>query len=971
MAHEFDAGAQMHVNRDEGGLARDLLNTENFFESKARTAQLAAREYLERFGGMLGIAPDELRHLGLRAERRPIEQGIEYRFLAEAPQFDATTVSFTQTALGVPVWEAGLAISMLQSPFRVTSARSTLHREVRVSLPGEEALERLHRLSEVELSRALGLTERAEGFHRKSMKIERRAFYVYRYREEDRTRSVEAIEGPTPRQSRPGGDGRGNGHGGGEGEARFGLPPLPPVPKRIEEGGHYVVSAITFALGVPLVPDLRWVALVEAETRAVLRLRPMVDSVDGLVFVQDPVTTAGGPLPTASDTALNPLRSAVLLRGLNPPGGGTFALTGDIIALKDVEPPPVAPPNEAPGTDFDFDARTNDFAAVNAYYHTDRFFRLVRELGFDLHTYCSGTVFPTTVDHRGMGTTVNAHCVGNGAFGILRTAFALADLSNLVQPLGLACDWRVVLHELGGHGILYNHVNSPNFGFSHSAGDSFAAMLNDPDSAAPDRFVTFPWENSVIGRRHDRTPAAGFGWSGAIALGPFGPLDLGGYNNEQILSTTHFRIYRSLGGDSTELAVRDFAARYVSYLILRTVGALTAATNPPNAASYSAGLMTADFGSWTTHHQIGGCYWKVIRWAFEKQGLFQPVAKPKPNNDPGSPPPVDVYIDDGRGGEYDYVAGGAWHQLQRFWETTEIWNRHHPDGHGRHQTPVVGARNYAYVRVKNRGTQAAHDVEVRGWHCRPCAGLVWPDDWKPMTTVSRTVPSLAPGAEAVVGPFEWRPEVTGHECMLMGVSAAGDRANNDPAGFLPAAAGPTPVWRLVPNDNNLGLRALVPVPGGGHRRALVRAFRHRRFWACNPFEHPAKMEVRAILPAFLAGRGWSVHLDNPGGGHFTLGDRNSRIIRPRLVSGQDFTAAEVVAAAPVDIEFVVLADGLVVGGITYRLDPELHEPARELAEEEREERHREEERHEHGEEHGREEERRERPRRLHFDIDIG
>ena len=240
-----------------------------------------------------------------------------------------------------------------------------------------------------------------------------------------------------------------------------------------------------------------------------------------------------------------------------------------------------------------------------------------------------------------------------------------------------------------------------------------------------------------------------------------------------------------------------------------------------------------------------------------------------------------------------------------------------------------------------------------------------------MTTVSRTVPSLAPGAETVVGPFEWRPEVTGHECTLLGVSAAGGRANNDPAGFLPAAAGPTPVWRLVPNDNNLGLRAVVPVPGGGHRRALVRALRHRRSWASNPFEHPARMEVRAILPAFPATRGWSVHLDNPGGAHFTLGDRNSRMIRPRLVSGQDFTAAEVVATAPVDIEFVVLADGLVVGGITYRLDPELHEPARELAEEEREERRGEEERHEHGEEHGREEERRERPRRLHFDIDLG
>ena len=41
--------------------------------------------------------------------------------------------------------------------------------------------------------------------------------------------------------------------------------------------------------------------------------------------------------------------------------------------------------------------------------------------------------------------------------------------------------------------------NSPNFGFSHSAGDSIAVILNDPETQAPDRFVSFPWVN--IGRR--------------------------------------------------------------------------------------------------------------------------------------------------------------------------------------------------------------------------------------------------------------------------------------------------------------------------------------------------------------------------------------------------------------------------------------------------------------------------------------
>jgi hypothetical protein len=246
---------------------------------------------------------------------------------------------------------------------------------------------------------------------------------------------------------------------------------------------------------------------------------------------------------------------------------------------------------------------------------------------------------------------------------------------------------------------------------------------------------------------------------------------------------------------------------------------------------------------------------------------------------------------------------------------------------------VVGKRNYAYARVRNRGTNPATGLVVRGYHCRPAAGLVWPDDWKPMHTASIAVGgSIATGGETVVGPFEWTPTHRGHEGMLMSVSAIGDSANTDPLTFLPCAAGPTPLWRLVPNDNNLGLRALVPVPGGGGKKALVKAFVGRRFWAQNPFPHPDKVEVRVTLPPFLASRGWSVALRNAGGGSFSLGPRASRVIRPRLIPGSSFTAAQVLAAGDVTIVAEVLVDGLVVGGITYVLDAQLKHPAVEALE---------------------------------------
>ena len=89
--------------------------------------------------------------------------------------------------------------------------------------------------------------------------------------------------------------------------------------------------------------------------------------------------------------------------------------------------------------------------------------------------------------------------------------------------------------------------------------------------AAIDRFVLAPFVPGVP-RRSDRTVAVlGWGWGGAS--------DLGNYNSEQI-STCMFRFYRSIGGDLTSLARREFAARAASYLMLRAVSTLTPLSNP-------------------------------------------------------------------------------------------------------------------------------------------------------------------------------------------------------------------------------------------------------------------------------------------------------------------------------------------------------------------------------------------------------
>ena len=513
---------------------------------------------------------------------------------------------------------------------------------------------------------------------------------------------------------------------------------MPSVPGAIRPGQWYVVAELIVRLA-DRGRSTMWRMLVEVETNAILYLRALTAGVDGLVFLNDPITSTGVATnsPNATAATLNPLRRDVTLQGLSAPAPNQ-ALSGQFIQISDFELATAAPPTQPANTDFAYDTRTNDFAAVNAYYHCDRFFRLVKDLGYDVGTYFDGTTFPIPVDHRGRfgstdGIERNASCNPNMASdGIGNVDFELADLTDTANPMGIAADWRVVLHELGGHGILYDHVGSANFNFAHSAGDSFAVILNDPETLAPDRFESFPWV-SFIGRRHDRSVAAGWGWGGAQ--------DVGGYSSEQILATCHMRVYRSIGGDLDRLTRRQFAARYMAWLMLRAVGTLTPMSNPSSPAQFLDALLAANEDDWISEGIFGGAYGKVLTWSFEKQDL----------ND-GDPPTVDVYVDDGRGGEYGY--------LPVYWDAATIWNRRTADGVQAHQEPNVGT-NYAYVKIKNRERRSRKTWSSEpstasprpGWCGRPLAA----DDDAGVGSRNTAAEQL-PGIDRRAIPMDARPE---------------------------------------------------------------------------------------------------------------------------------------------------------------------------------------------------------------------
>jgi zinc metalloprotease ZmpB len=884
----FTLTPNVYIERAPDGTVRQLRHLQQPYLAAVQTPRPLAAQYVHDVAGVYQIPPGALTMLGspFHATNGFTGDPVRLHFSGETTLLGTSTIAYVQTLGGLPIWEAGVSVTVQAGPARVTSSFSTFHHDAKVEPPERD----FHPFQPPELERLLGLRERE-----RALEITSQRRLIYRYQAALRT-DPEAATKPAPLQ---------------------GPKPtlvLPAVPGTISEHSHYVVVEVLFTTE-PGPHALHWRAFIEERSHSVVYLRAMLSCVLCNVFHIEPVTDTGNAALNgcSGDATLDPVQVTVdlPLTVANPQ-----PLTGQFVAITDFRSPTAAPPTSPP-TDFTGLASDSiNFGAVNAYYHIDRFFRLMSDLGIDPTTFFSATALPLPVDH--LDTTngdPQAWTYGNsGGVGCAGIGFAHTNTS-CANPVLMGADQRVAFHECS-HLILFERIHAANFGFCHSTGDSLAVIFSDRQSSTPDRFNSFPFIPFST-RRHDRDVTAGWAWGGTN--------DDKSYGSEQILSTTQFRLYRSAGGDDDRNAVQTYGSNYILYVIIRAVGSLGPGTitPTPSADVWATALMDADTGTNSFQGIPGGTVHKMIRWAFEKQGLYQPGGAPLPPNvvTPGAPPDVDVYIDDGRGGEYPY--------LESFWNNTDIWNRSAPDGGTTHQTPVVSVANYAYVRVKNRGTQTATNVSVSAYHASPSSGLNWPDDWTAMTTASLPAGSVASGGSTIVGPFTWTPQFIGHECMLMIASADGDLANTDPATGLPCATGPTPHWRLVPFDNNIGQRNVAPVAGGGGFAGLVASFQNRSFTARNPSDAPARIVLEPVLPPFLLQRGWSVRFLSPGGNAFSLPGRGERTVAFTLVPGADFIPSDVPAGSGSLIEIRTRIGGLLVGGMSYQVDPNLKEPPRE------------------------------------------
>jgi hypothetical protein len=783
---EFDEASNAYIIRNAHSHSTcAVLHILRPLVAQGLTPLAVAVDYLRGHAELLGVEASGLSNLALPAVYDPISAAVEYRFLSEKRQFDVVTVTFQKTVMATHVWQEGLAVDLKELPavadtvhgcvdgeppatltekrFQIICARTSGQHDsalVYVEHPAVAVLLQEDLLTR-HLAQQINITQEGIAHELESVDVLHQQPMIYRY---DAARRLGADSTPLPIS-------------------------LAPLPSRFTDGSSYHVVATYFDCKPRNLLPSRWLAMVERESGVVLYVEPLFGGINGLVFLSDPVTTHGGPMPDACNALLNPCRVARPLAGLDPPCNMQQRLAGANVKIVQVNGPDIPPPSEPPGVNFDFDVRGDDFSAVNAYYHCDRFFRLVERLGFVRDDYFPGTEFPIAIDHRGKTTSHlendpgAAQCNQSVKFtpqgavhGIGSVVFGLAE--NRVTPyVGVADDWRIVLHELGGHGPLQNHVDQSFFRFAHSAGDGLAAILNDPGSKAePGR--TFPWIDAVQ-RRHDRKVQAGWGWDGVRDRND-GPDQ---FNREEILATTHFRFYQSVGGGSSDIAENLFAANLATYLILRAIKTLTPATNPKHASDWLCSLLVADSEDWCTEGLFGGAYAKVIYWAFEKQDLFG-----------GQPPEVDVYIDDGRGGEYPYQSNHS--------SCPAVWNRLADDDGEDNQAPVPDVVNYAYVKIRNRGGKTAKSVVVNAFRNRSGSQLMYPNDWLPMETSHLAAADLGPGSgDLKVGPFRWMPAASGN-VILMAVSANGDPSNLQK--FGPGRS--ISIDRLVQNDNNLSMR---------------------------------------------------------------------------------------------------------------------------------------------------------------------
>src|ERR1700761_761742 len=184
--------------------------------NRRASPQIVAQQYLLNVAAIYSIPPSMLKNLNDPISQMPIEAPVGLRFAEQKSPANVTVISYSQTALGLPIWETGFSLSLVE-PLRVVSSYSTVDLNVKVAFPPEDS-PFLQPISVEDLIELLRLRD----FSRPVINSTR--LLVFKYRP-----TVNREDGPrseTPRLHHP------------------------TVPEHVVPGRYYVVCEVLFSLSI-------------------------------------------------------------------------------------------------------------------------------------------------------------------------------------------------------------------------------------------------------------------------------------------------------------------------------------------------------------------------------------------------------------------------------------------------------------------------------------------------------------------------------------------------------------------------------------------------------------------------------------------------------------------------------------------------------------------------------------------------
>jgi hypothetical protein len=870
----------VHLVRDAVGRLVHLDHLEVFDLARdGGKPQALADAYVQANQGLFHI--EDILDFGPRPKEFSRDAGTKLRPDVVKQEGPALVFGYTQYLNNVPVWGGGLAVLMIPSraqTHRVVGASSDVHFDVTSSPDGNPVLipqltddgaaptgdSMPGYISVADLQELLS-SDPTYATLKINKILERSTIYYYRYDAARRFVPPVGDQGLVLVRRKPKGSTRDL-----SAESRATTSAQPPLQQDL----HYLATELRFMAvageGAEQSVEIEYQAFISVGTGQLLAVHalaaaclcaafPVVSTAgpQAQVLTVDPLTKVGrgADLPPApiSAAALDSFAEPVTLDQLAAVPG--TELNDALASIMEIDAPVSQPAAAGAGGVF-ADTPSGDaaaFSAITVYYHVASLFRMLRQL--NILTKYSDIDLPLWIDQLDGFRPMRAITLGH-----IRGRLSDELLFGAIQPnsdLSAALDVRLVLHEFS-HVLLQRAHEDLNLAFAHSFGDSLAAILTDPCSKlrkdpetgsldAPDRFSTFPWfeyehtdeDSQRLYRSHggdrrspraDRGPAQpSYAWSGPVADAEAARPDaVNGYDREQILSTSLFRAYRAIGGDSETEAQRLFAARYMAYLIIQAAWLLPTVDHHAGGTveDFVLKIRTADvadryvagpdapnplFGDLP-----GGAVHKVVQWAFEEQGLYVPPTEMLPDLGRG---PTGTGVDSGKGQLPDlYIgadrAGYLPYREGIFNTTDDLWNVT-PDGQP--GTPVADEVNSIFVRVHNRGVDTVSDAQVTvywradaestHWDPAPASGWVQADSPPPPVpaVAGTSADAQFRAGDAVFGPFSWTPPSSAQGWVLLAsVSSPGDPSNL--AADFPCALNAIPLARLLPYDNNLALR---------------------------------------------------------------------------------------------------------------------------------------------------------------------